>query len=84
MRNAGAHRATLKGLRFFISDREDTTRVMAKYMSVPYESALRPYHTRIPVFVSDDMLSESFHDKVRDFELKAIGTDKKVQREEGL
>jgi NitT/TauT family transport system substrate-binding protein len=74
-------RATLKGLKLFNSDRETAAKIMAKYMSIPYESALRTYDTSIPVFVSDGMLSEDFQDKVLDFELKAIGTDKKIPRE---
>ena len=46
-------RATLKGLKFFNSDREGAVRIMAKYMNIPYEAALRTYDTSIPVFVSD-------------------------------
>jgi NitT/TauT family transport system substrate-binding protein len=74
-------RATLKGLKLFNSDRDTAAKIMAKYMSIPYESALRTYDTSIPVFVSEGMLSDDFQDKVLDFELKAIGTDKKIPRE---
>jgi NitT/TauT family transport system substrate-binding protein len=74
-------RATLKGLKFFNNDREGASRIMAKYMNIPYESALRTYDTSIPVFVSDGMISDDFQDKVLDFELKAIGTDQKIPRE---
>ena len=74
-------RATLKGLKLFNNDREGAARIMAKYMNIPYDSALRTYDTSIPVFVSDGMISDDFQDKVLDFELKAIGTDKKIPRE---
>jgi ABC-type nitrate/sulfonate/bicarbonate transport system substrate-binding protein len=73
-------RATLKGLKFFNSDREGTAKIMAKYMSIPYEAALRTYDTSIPVFVSDGMLSEDFQDKVLDFEFAAMGMEKKLPR----
>ena len=74
-------RATLKGLKLFNNDREGAARIMAKYMSIPYESALRTYDTSIPVFVSDGMIADDFQDKVLDFELKAIGTDQRIPRE---
>ena len=74
-------RATLKGLKLFNNDREGAARIMAKYMSIPYESALRTYDTSIPVFVSDGTLPDEFQDKVLDFELKAIGTDRKIPRD---
>lgn len=74
-------RATLKGLKFFNDSRQGAAGIMAKYMNIPYEAALRTYDTSIPVFVSDGLLSEDFQDKVLDFELKAIGADKKVPRE---
>ncbi len=74
-------RATLKGLKFFKNDREGSVKIMAKYMNIPYETAARTYNTSIPVFVSNGMISEDFQDKVIDFELKAIGTDKKLRRD---
>jgi NitT/TauT family transport system substrate-binding protein len=74
-------RATLKGLKLFNQNREGAAKIMAKYMNIGYEAALRTYDTSIPVFVSDGMLSESFQDKVIDFELKAIGTEKRIPRD---
>src|SRR4030095_6053284 len=52
-------------------------RIMAKYMSIPYEAALRTY---IPVFVPAGMHSEDFRDKVLDFEFNAMGIEKKLPR----
>jgi ABC-type nitrate/sulfonate/bicarbonate transport system substrate-binding protein len=72
--------ASLKGLKFFNSDREGAVKIMAKYMSIPYEAALRTYDTSIPVFVSDGMLSEDFQDKVLDFEFNAMSVEKKLPR----
>ncbi|HEX9274378.1 MAG TPA: hypothetical protein VGA01_19445 [Candidatus Binatia bacterium] len=60
--------------------REGVVRIMAKYMSIPYEAALRTYDTSIPVFVSDAMLSEDFQDKVLDFEFNAMGMEKELPR----
>jgi len=74
-------RATLKGLKFFKTNREGSAKSMAKYMNIPFETALRTYDTAIPVFVSNGMISEEFQDKVLDFELKAIGSDKKIPRD---
>jgi ABC-type nitrate/sulfonate/bicarbonate transport system substrate-binding protein len=74
-------RATLKGLKLFTSDRDGAAKIMAKYMNIPYEAALRTYDTSIPVFVSNGMLSEDFQDKVLDFEFKAMGADKKLARD---
>ena len=74
-------RATLKGLKLFKSNREAASKIMAKYMSIPLETALRTYDVSVPVFVSDGMLSEAFQDKVLDFELKAIGADKRIPRD---
>ena len=54
---------------------------MAKYMNIPYKTALGTYDTGIPVFVSDGVISEDFQDKVLDFQLKAIGTDKRIPRD---
>jgi len=68
-------RATLKGLKYFRTNREGSAKIMAKYMSLPYEDA------SIPFYVSDGMISEDFQDKVLDFELKAIGTDKRIPRD---
>ena len=73
-------RATLKGLKFFNSDRDGAVRIMAKYMNIPYEAALRTYDTSIPVFVSDGLLSEDFQDRVLDFEFNAMGMEKKLSR----
>lgn len=74
-------RATLRGLKLFNNNREATAKIMTKYMNIPYEKALRTYDVSIPVFVSDGMLSEDFQDRVLDFQLKAIGTDKKLSRD---
>ena len=74
-------RATLRGLKLFKNNREGAAKIMAKYMNVPYETAIRTYDVSVPVFVSDGMLSEDFQDKVLDFELKAIGTDKRIPRD---
>jgi ABC-type nitrate/sulfonate/bicarbonate transport system substrate-binding protein len=74
-------RATLKGLKYFKTNREGSAKSMAKYMNIPFETALRTYDTAIPVFVSDGMISDDFQDKVLDFELKAIGSDKKIPRD---
>lgn len=73
-------RATLRGLRFFKQNRDASAQIMAKYMKIPYATALRTYDASVPVFVSDGMLPEEFQEKVLDFQLKAIGTDKKVPR----
>lgn len=74
-------RATLKALKFFKNNREGSANIMVKYMNIPHETAVRTYDTSIPVFVSDGILSEDFQEKVLDFQLKAIGTDKKVPRD---
>ncbi len=74
-------RATLKGLKYFKTNREGSAKSMAKYMNIPFETALRTYDTAIPVFVSNGMISDDFQDKVLDFELKAIGSDKKIPRD---
>jgi NitT/TauT family transport system substrate-binding protein len=75
-------RATLKGLKYFRSNREGSAKIMAKYMSLSHEAALKTYDSSIPFYVSDGLLSEEFQDKVLDFELKAIGTDKRISRNE--
>jgi NitT/TauT family transport system substrate-binding protein len=75
-------RATLKGLKFFKNNREGSAKVMAKHMNLSYEAALKTRDASAPFFVSDGLISEDFQDKVLDFELKAIGTDKKISREQ--
>ena len=35
----------------------------------------------VPSFVTDGTISEEFQDRVLDFELKTIGTDKKISRD---
>jgi len=74
-------RATLKGLKFFKNNREGSARIMVRFMNIPYKTALGTYDTGIPVFVSDGVISEDFQDKVLDFQLKAIGTDKRIPRD---
>jgi NitT/TauT family transport system substrate-binding protein len=74
-------RATLKGLKYFRTNREGSAKIMVKYMSIPYEAALKTHDASIPFYVSNGMISEDFQDKVLDFELKAIGTDKRVTRD---
>jgi len=74
-------RATLKGLKFFRTNREGSAKIMAKYMSLPYEAALKTHDASIPFYVSDGVISEDFQDKVLDFELKAIGSDKRISRD---
>ncbi|MBI4528333.1 MAG: hypothetical protein HY695_31450 [Deltaproteobacteria bacterium] len=54
---------------------------MAKYMNVPYDTAARSYDASIPLFIPSGLISEDFQDQVLDFQLKAIGTDKKVTRD---
>ena len=75
-------RATLKGLKFFKNNREGSAKIMVKHMNLPYEAALKTHDASIPFFVSDGFVSEDFQDKVLDFELKAIGTEKKISREQ--
>ena len=74
-------RATLKGLRYFKTNRSETVRVLAKFMELSSDKAGRVYDESLPAFVSDGQISEEFQDKVLDFELKTIGTDKKIQRD---
>lgn len=73
--------ATLRGLKFLKSNRPETVRVMTKYMDLPTDKAGRVYDESIPSFVSDGVISDDFQDKVLDFELKTIGTDKKISRD---
>jgi NitT/TauT family transport system substrate-binding protein len=74
-------RATIKGLRVFKSDRNATVKIMMKYMNVNGETAARVYDETVPSFVSDGSISEEFQDRVLDFELKTIGTDKRIARD---
>ena len=73
--------ATVRGLRFFKSERSGTVKIMTKYMTVNADTAARIYDESLPSFVSDGTISEEFQDRVLDFELKAIGTDKKISRD---
>ena len=73
-------RATLKGLKYFRTNREGSAKIMAKYMSLPYEAALKTHDASMPFFVTDGMISDDFQDKVLDFELKAIGVDTRISR----
>ena len=77
----GFIRATVKGLKHFKSDRSGTVRVMTKYMNLNAETAGRVYDETVPSFVSDGTIPEDFQDQVIDFELKTIGTDKKISRD---
>jgi hypothetical protein len=54
---------------------------MTKYMSLNADTAGRIYDESLPSFVSDGTISEDFQDRVLDFELKAIGTGKKISRD---
>ncbi len=74
-------RATLRGLNFFKNNREGSVNMMVKYMNIPHKTALRTYDVSTPVFAPDGMISEDFQEKVLEFQLKAIGTDKKVPRD---
>jgi NitT/TauT family transport system substrate-binding protein len=74
-------RATLKGLKFLTSNRGETVRIMTKYMDLPVEKAARVYDETIPSFVSDGRISADFQDKVLDFELKTIGSNKRISRD---
>ena len=56
-------------------------KIMAKFMGVSNEMAGRIYDGNLSAFVSNGLVSEDFQEKVLDFELKAIGTDKKVRRD---
>lgn len=74
-------RATLKGLKYFNTNREGVVKTMVKFMGVSSEMAERTYDGNRSAFVSNGMISEDFQEKVLDFELKAIGTDKKIARD---
>ena len=73
--------ATVKGLKYFKSDRSGTVKVMTKYMNLNADTAARVYDESVPSFVTDGTISEEFQDRVLDFELKTIGTDKKISRD---
>jgi NitT/TauT family transport system substrate-binding protein len=73
--------ATVKGLRYFKSDRSGTVKIMTRYMNLNADTAGRVYDESVPSFVSDGTISEDFQDRVLDFELKTIGTDKKISRQ---
>jgi NitT/TauT family transport system substrate-binding protein len=73
--------ATIKGLKYFKSDRSGTVKIVTKYMNLNADTAGRVYDESLPSFVSDGTISEEFQDRVLDFELKAIGTDKKISRD---
>jgi len=73
--------ATVKGLRYFKFDRSGTMKVMTKYMNLNADTAARVYDESVPSFVTDGTISEEFQDRVLDFELKTIGTDKKISRD---
>jgi NitT/TauT family transport system substrate-binding protein len=75
------HRATLKGLKYFKTNREGTVRIMAKYLELPADKAARVYDETTPAFVTDGTISADFQDRVLDFELKTIGADKKIARD---
>ena len=74
-------RATLRGLKFLKSNKEGSAKIMTKFMNLPLDTALRTYDVSIPAFISDGIISEDFQDKVLDFQLKAIGSDKKISRD---
>jgi hypothetical protein len=50
-------------------------------MNLNADTAGRVYDESLPSFVSDGTISEEFQDRVLDFELKAIGIDKKISRD---
>jgi hypothetical protein len=56
-------------------------KVMTKYMNLNADTAARVYDESVPSFVTDGTISEDFQDRVLDFELKTIGTDKKLSRD---
>lgn len=73
--------ATVKGLKYLKSDRSGTIKIMTKFLDLSADRAGRVYDETAPAFVSDGTISEDFQDKVLDFELKTIGTDKKISRD---
>jgi hypothetical protein len=56
-------------------------KVMTKYMNLSADTAARVYDESVPSFVTDGTILEEFQDRVLDFELKTIGTDKKISRD---
>ena len=74
-------RATLRGLKTFKGDRERALKAMMKAMGVARELAERTYDGNLSAFVANGLIPEESQDKVLDFELKTIGSDKKVPRE---
>jgi len=74
-------KATVQGLKYFKSDRSGTVKIMTKYMNLNAETAARVYDESVPSFVSDGTISEDFQDRVLDFEMKTIGTEKKISRD---
>jgi len=83
-RRETAHRfidATVRGLKYFKSERSGTVKIMTKYMNLSADSAGRVYDESMPSFVADGTISEDFQERVLDFELKTIGTDKKISRD---
>src|SRR6185503_9281134 len=73
--------ATVRGLKYFKSARSGTVKIMTKYMNLSADSAGRVYDESMPSFVPDGTISEDFQERVLDFELKTIGTDKKISRD---
>lgn len=74
-------RATLRGLKYFKTNREGAVKTMVKFMGVSSDMAQRTYDGNLSAFVSNGLVSEDFQEKVLEFELKTIGTDKKVRRD---
>jgi hypothetical protein len=54
---------------------------MTKVLDLTADKAARVYDESTPSFVADGTISEDFQEKVLDFELKTIGTDKKISRD---
>jgi hypothetical protein len=71
----------VRGLKYFKSERAGTVKIMTKYMNLGADTAGRVYDESMPSFVSDGTISEDFQERVLDFELKTIGTDKKISRD---
>ena len=71
----------MRGLKYFKSERSGTVKIMTKYMNLSADSAGRVYDESMPSFVADGTISEDFQERVLDFELKTIGTDKKISRD---
>jgi NitT/TauT family transport system substrate-binding protein len=73
--------STLKGLTYLRSDRSGTVGIMTKFLQLSWEKAARVYDESLPTFVANGIIPEDFQDRVLDFELKTIGTDKKISRD---